>query len=186
MFQFPGLPLPSLCVQLGVAGNDSRRVAPFGAPHRGLSQLVTSFVGFQCQGIHRVPLPSSSRWFRYFTHRAGSRPRAIRCDLLEKENIVFVTLCSSQGTRGEPSRPDTAPRGATKRHVQLNRRAPALKSQVCLLLEEVFLPRKEVIQPHLPVRLPCYDFTPLTLHTFGTSLPRGLGRRLRVQTTRVV
>ena len=28
---------------------------------------------------------------------------------------------------------------------------------------------KEVIQPHLPVRLPCYDFTPLTLHTFGAS-----------------
>jgi len=25
-----------------------------------------------------------------------------------------------------------------------------------------------VIQPHLPVRLPCYDFTPLTRHTFGT------------------
>ena len=28
--------------------------------------------------------------------------------------------------------------------------------------------RKEVIQPHLPVRLPCYDFTPLTKRTFGT------------------
>ena len=26
--------------------------------------------------------------------------------------------------------------------------------------------RKEVIQPHLPVRLPCYDFTPLAGHTF--------------------
>ena len=48
------------------------------------------------------------------------------------------------------------------------------------------LPRKEVIQPHLPVRLPCYDFTPLTLHTFDASAPRGFGRRLRVQTTRVV
>ena len=24
-----------------------------------------------------------------------------------------------------------------------------------------FLPRKEVIQPHLPIRLPCYDFTPV-------------------------
>ena len=48
------------------------------------------------------------------------------------------------------------------------------------------LPRKEVIQPHVPVRLPCYDFTPLTLHTFDASAPRGFGRRLRVQTTRVV
>ena len=31
------------------------------------------------------------------------------------------------------------------------------------------LHRKEVIQPHVPVRLPCYDFTPLTRHTFGCS-----------------
>ena len=34
---------------------------------------------------------------------------------------------------------------------------------------ECALPRKEVIQPHVPVRLPCYDFTPLTLHTFDAS-----------------
>ena len=33
------------------------------------------------------------------------------------------------------------------------------------------LPRKEVIQPHLPVRLPCYDFTPLTPRTFDASAP---------------
>ena len=33
-----------------------------------------------------------------------------------------------------------------------------------------FLVRKEVIQPHLPVRLPCYDFTLLTRRTFGTVL----------------
>ena len=55
----------------------------------------------------------------------------------------------------------------------------------CFSLEN-YLPRKEVIQPHLPVRLPCYDFTPLTLHTFGASPLVRLGRRLRVQTTRVV
>ncbi len=30
--------------------------------------------------------------------------------------------------------------------------------------------RKEVIQPHLPVRLPCYDLTPVTNLTFGASL----------------
>ena len=33
-----------------------------------------------------------------------------------------------------------------------------------------FLPRKEVIQPHLPIRLPCYDFTPITSFTFGDVL----------------
>jgi hypothetical protein len=36
------------------------------------------------------------------------------------------------------------------------------------------LPRKEVIQPHLPVRLPCYDFTPIIDPTFGGWLPRGV------------
>ena len=32
--------------------------------------------------------------------------------------------------------------------------------------------RKEVIQPHLPVRLPCYDFVPIANPTFDGSLPR--------------
>ena len=30
--------------------------------------------------------------------------------------------------------------------------------------------RKEVIQPHLPIRLPCYDFTPVISPAFGSSL----------------
>ena len=29
--------------------------------------------------------------------------------------------------------------------------------------------RKEVIQPHLPIRLPCYDFTPVINPAFGGS-----------------
>ena len=33
-----------------------------------------------------------------------------------------------------------------------------------------FLPRKEVIQPHLPIRLPCYDFTPVINPTFDNVL----------------
>ncbi len=31
------------------------------------------------------------------------------------------------------------------------------------------LHRKEVIQPHLPIRLPCYDFTPVANPTFGSA-----------------
>ena len=33
-----------------------------------------------------------------------------------------------------------------------------------------FFLRKEVIQPHLPIRLPCYDFTPVINPAFGSSL----------------
>ncbi|KAJ4900923.1 hypothetical protein Rs2_14874 [Raphanus sativus] len=39
--------------------------------------------------------------------------------------------------------------------------------------EALALPEKEVIQPHLPVRLPCYDFTPVTSPAFGTPPPCG-------------
>ena len=43
--------------------------------------------------------------------------------------------------------------------------------------------RKEVIQPHLPVRLPCYDLVPITSLTLDGSIPKGLGHRLRVLPT---
>ncbi len=46
--------------------------------------------------------------------------------------------------------------------------------------------RKEVIQPHLPVRLPCYDFTLLTRRTFDIVPPCRLDKRLRVPPTRMV
>jgi hypothetical protein len=43
--------------------------------------------------------------------------------------------------------------------------------------------RKEVIQPHLPVRLPCYDFVPIADPAFDSSLPYGLGHWLRALPT---
>ena len=36
-----------------------------------------------------------------------------------------------------------------------------------------WLLRKEVIQPQLPLRLPCYDFTPIASPTFDGSLHKG-------------
>jgi hypothetical protein len=64
MFQFAGLPPPTLCVQVGVPAHYHGWVSPFGNPRikawsaapRGLSQPPTSFIGSRCQGIHRVPL----------------------------------------------------------------------------------------------------------------------------------
>ena len=45
--------------------------------------------------------------------------------------------------------------------------------------------RKEVIQPHLPVRLPCYDLALLAGLTLGAFPPCGLDTRLRVLSTQV-
>ena len=114
---------------------------------------------------------------------------AIILDLIAEKNRVWkrtssislLSLCGSQGTRVRPRGPGAA---GTYPGQTSTGRAPA-PIRVKLISLRMYLPRKEVIQPHLPVRLPCYDFTPLTLHTFGASLAR-LGRRLRVQTTRVV
>jgi hypothetical protein len=54
-----------------------------------------------------------------------------------------------------------------------------------LLLQKVieFLLRKEVIQPQVPLRLPCYDFIPVTAHSVGGCLHCWLARRLRLQVT---
>ena len=46
--------------------------------------------------------------------------------------------------------------------------------------------RKEVIQPHLLIRLPCYDLTPVTDNTLGVCLHCWLTRRLKVQPTSMV
>lgn len=43
-------------------------------------------------------------------------------------------------------------------------------SEAALVSATHSLPRKEVIQAHLPVHLPCYDFVPVTSPTLDGSL----------------
>ena len=84
MFQFPGFPLPVLCVQTGVTRHDPCRVSPFGHPRinawlaapRGLSQPPTSFIGFWRLGIHHVPFVTwqLQRCSRSLCSSQGSRP----------------------------------------------------------------------------------------------------------------
>ena len=70
------------------------------------------------------------------------------------------------GTKtGPPTTPRAPPQG----------QSPRVRGWVLL--------RKEVIQPHLPVRLPCYDFVPIASPTFDHSPPHGLGHGLRVLPT---
>src|SRR6478609_4796643 len=53
-------------------------------------------------------------------------------------------------------------------------------------LKGLRLLRKEVIQPQVPLRLPCYDFTPVTEHSLGTCLPCGLAQPLLEQSSPIV
>jgi hypothetical protein len=47
-------------------------------------------------------------------------------------------------------------------------RASDLECLKRLTVQELL--RKEVIQPQVPLRLPCYDFTPVTNHSLGRCL----------------
>ena len=58
--------------------------------------------------------------------------------------------------------------GCSLKTRQCNSQMNDLNSQ-SLLGTDVLL-RKEVIQPHLPIRLPCYDFTPVIAPTLDGCL----------------
>ena len=51
-----------------------------------------------------------------------------------------------------------------------NNKEVSLAANISHKMGKVNLSRKEVFQPHLPVRLPCYDLAPVTSFTLGRSL----------------
>ena len=153
MFQFPRLP-PTMWVAgprlLGSPIRAPRERSPCAAPP-GLSRLAAPFVGSLRQGIRRAPSIPSGRL----------APPASDHKIVLSRNLFLFALCGSQGARSWLWRATGAGRcGGCW--------GSDLPSDVRLRLR-LILPRKEVIQPHLPVRLPCYDFTPLAPHTFGAS-----------------
>jgi hypothetical protein len=54
------------------------------------------------------------------------------------------------------------------------------------LISDLWKSRKEVIQPQVPLRLPCYDFTPVADLTVVGCLRYRLAHRLRVKPTPMV
>ena len=101
---------------------------------------------------------------------------------------VNPTVCSS--AKNFYAQPKHAPTPTTHhravntcRHKKTTK-APTHRTDTMIVSHNNGLPRKEVIQPHLPVRLPCYDFVPIANPTFDHS-PRTsrLGHGLRVLPT---
>ena len=64
--------------------------------------------------------------------------------------------------------------GGELMQAQENKQHTNHTANTLLVPHKTGLPRKEVIQPHLPVRLPCYDFVPIANPTFDHS-PRKNG-----------
>ena len=57
--------------------------------------------------------------------------------------------------------------------VNVRKNPPVLQNHIIMRTR---VPRKEVIQPHLPIRLPCYDFTPIIRPTVDGIVPCGFDR----------
>jgi hypothetical protein len=60
-------------------------------------------------------------------------------------------------------------RGSLKTGSRVPDRSTSVEAAVIRRLGSV---RKEVIQPQVLLRLPCYDFTPIADHTFDSCLPK--------------
>ena len=98
-----------------------------------------------------------------FSFQGASRQRKLhilRCASFRSMTGRFVPWVMSRFREDVPSKlnNETVPRPLSDLRVRLDFVKP------CLL-------RKEVIQPHLPIRLPCYDFTPVIRPALGGSSP---------------
>jgi hypothetical protein len=115
----------------------------------------------------------------------GGRPSAEHCPgghdiALSSASTTFVSRRSGPLDRGRAGRtglrgwarggrvpgPETGVSGSGSTWAALPGRRPAGGNG-----GRGGLPRKEVIQPHLPVRLPCYDFVPIAGAALDTSPP---------------
>ena len=88
--------------------------------------------------------------------------RTLREDSLKTEEKIRLGLEAAMEAnlrhQSDSTEPASAPTGIASEWVE----------RVSTFTRDELL-RKEVIQPHLPVRLPCYDFTPITDPTFDGS-----------------
>ena len=163
-------------------------VPPFGNPRikarppapRGLSQVTTSFIGSWCLGIHRSHsvacrthmsiettkmLASTMKFSTHARNRTphGTNPPDTRPPTKKPPHGRSLTTQqrapSQPSTKNKPRPAPPARAGARAPHPPGN---PSRHEKTGIL-------RKEVIQPHLPVRLPCYDFVPIANPTFDHS-----------------
>jgi hypothetical protein len=112
----------------------------------GLEPLTSRLSGARSNHLSYRPT-SCDAWLR-----VGAGPELSSAELQREERIAH----ESKWPKGH------RPRNRTH-ETRLHARVPGDPTRTkCSKL-----PRKEVIQPHLPVRLPCYDLAPITGLTLG-------------------
>ncbi len=179
MFQFAGLPPAPYVFRYGY-----RRITSGEFPH---SEIPGSQNGQLLPRAYRSrPRPSSA---------LGAKASTVcPCSLDQKNTGIDVAMEFSRSARARAPSPSklNSVRNCIRRDRHLfqasqvaGRPKTSNRPSACRS-KSSGIPRKEVIQPQLPLRLPCYDFTPIIDPTFDGSLPCGLGHRLRVLPTFVV
>ena len=122
---------------------------------------------------HTRPHQGAARSLRT-QQRAYDRPTAATPFHATPAGAAVLGAATAAGRTGQRSTLEHHPRhAAATRYGHRSRRGrgsgPLTRGERPVLL------RKEVIQPHLPVRLPCYDFVPIADPAFDGSLPQGVG-----------
>ena len=162
------------------------------APPPGLSQLATSFLACPRLGIPRAPLPRLASSFSSWPHLSSRLKRSNsthpKPELSKNPSTLFASHSSQYPGPFFSSTPPSRPgRGPVSANGDRSRKSNGSDGATFELLSALALvavcllerSRKEVIQPQVPLRLPCYDFAPVTELAFGRSLPCGLGHGLR-------
>ena len=102
------------------------------------------------EGTHHAPLP---------TQAASRSMTGVSPTPITRQANHPAHQCTTVGRPALPQgQTPSRPRPTRPRQDQTARKPPPQS-----------ILRKEVIQPHLPVRLPCYDFVPITSPTFDRS-----------------
>ena len=153
----PGAAPPAIAYDLRLFPSHLPKRAPVGAA--GLEPAASSLSGMRSDRLSYAP---RRRWSWPASNRRppGCKPDALPAEL-QPPRAGPDAQARSACRAGAPARAWRA------------RKAPP----VCL---------KEVIQPQVLLRLPCYDFTPIMRHTVGRRPPGGLARGLLVQPTFVM
>ena len=108
--------------------------------------------------LHQI---TNNIWNNYFFKKPGIHLLSHAVTSIVPSAAYVLTIVFGMGTGVSHKRIDTG--GFSSSPWWLNSKTTS--TSFCFL-------RKEVIQPHLPIRLPCYDFTPVIGSTFDSSLPK--------------
>ena len=123
---------------------------------------------------HTQPTPTNTRSLAGCAgnhhHNSGGRSHGVEREP-DSVSARLNFLCPTHETRTHTHHPRS---GSKHMQAQENKTPTNPTGQCTLVSHKTGLPRKEVIQPHLPVRLPCYDFVPIANPTFDHS-PRKNG-----------